>query len=83
MIGFKENSSFLATSVVGIVDVIATVVAMFLIDKVGRKKLMSLGSASMAFFMLLIGIAFYTHVQNGMLILTFIICFVASFCISM
>ncbi|MCB2294951.1 sugar porter family MFS transporter [Clostridium algoriphilum] len=83
MIGFKTNSSFLATSVVGVVDVIATVLAMFLIDKVGRKKLMAIGSALMAFFMLFIGLAFYTHYANGMVILFLILGFVASFCISM
>lgn len=83
MIGFKSNSSFLATSIIGVVEIFATVLAMFLIDKLGRKKLMEIGSALMAIFMLLIGTSFYLQISNGYLILFFIVCFVVSFCISM
>lgn len=83
MIGFKNNSSFLATSVIGVVEVFSTILAMFLIDKLGRKKLMEIGSAAMAVFMLLIGTSFYIKLSNGFVILIFIICFVVSFCISM
>ncbi|MDS0524223.1 sugar porter family MFS transporter [Clostridium sp. SHJSY1] len=83
MIGFKSNSSFLATSIIGVVEIFATILAMFLIDKLGRKKLMEIGSALMAIFMLLIGTSFYFNITNGYLILLFIICFVVSFCISM
>lgn len=83
MAGFQNNSEFLATSLVGVVEVIFTVVAVFLIDKAGRKKLMVVGSSFMAIFMVLIGSFFYFEMSNGILLALFIMGFTGAFCISM
>ncbi|MFD2706049.1 sugar porter family MFS transporter [Salibacterium lacus] len=82
MMGFENNTEFLATSLIGTVQVIFTVVAIFLIDKAGRKKLMAVGSSLMAIFMVLIGIVFYFEIQ-GIWGLLSIMGFTAAFCISM
>ncbi|MGY4691341.1 sugar porter family MFS transporter [Salibacterium sp. K-3] len=82
MMGFENNTEFLATSLIGTVQLIFTIVAIFLIDKAGRKKLMAVGSSLMAVFMVLIGIVFYFDIQ-GVWGLISIMGFTAAFCISM
>ncbi|MFC4402217.1 sugar porter family MFS transporter [Gracilibacillus xinjiangensis] len=83
-VGFENNTEFLATSIIGSVQVIFTVIAILLIDKLGRKKLMAIGSSLMAIFMLLIGSVFYFSPANaGILLIIMIAGFTASFCISM
>ncbi|MDX8046429.1 sugar porter family MFS transporter [Gracilibacillus sp. S3-1-1] len=83
-VGFENNTEFLATSIIGSVQVVFTILAIFLIDKLGRKKLMAIGSSLMAIFMLLIGSVFYLEPANaGVLLIIMIAGFTASFCISM
>ncbi|KYG31547.1 MFS transporter [Priestia endophytica] len=81
-VGFENNTEFVATSLVGVVQLISTIAAVFLIDRAGRKKLMAIGSSLMAFFMLLIGGVFFFNIAGPWLII-FIIGFTAAFCISM
>lgn len=83
MVGFEDNTEFVATSMVGLMQVVATVAAVILIDKAGRKKLMAIGSFFMALFMLLIGGVFFFDINSGPLLVIFIMGFTAAFCISM
>lgn len=83
MVGFEDNTEFVATSMVGLMQVVATVAAVILIDKAGRKKLMAIGSFFMALFMLLIGGVFFFEINSGPLLVIFIMGFTAAFCISM
>lgn len=83
MVGFEDNTEFMATSMVGLMQVVATVAAVILIDKAGRKKLMAIGSFFMALFMLLIGGVFFFDINSGPLLVIFIMGFTAAFCISM
>ncbi|SFL93302.1 MFS transporter, SP family, arabinose:H+ symporter [Gracilibacillus orientalis] len=83
-VGFENNTEFLATSIIGSVQVVFTILAIFLIDKVGRKRLMAIGSSLMATFMLLIGSVFFFEPANaGVLLIILIAGFTASFCVSM
>ncbi|WP_079710696.1 sugar porter family MFS transporter [Paraliobacillus ryukyuensis] len=83
-IGFENNTEFLATSIIGSVQVVFTIVGIFLIDSLGRKKLMAIGSALMAIFMGLIGSVFFFNPANaGILLIIFIAGFTAAFCVSM
>lgn len=83
-VGFENNTEFLATSIIGSVQVVFTIVALLLIDKLGRKKLMAVGSLLMAIFMVLIGSVFYFEPANsGPLLIIFIAGFTAAFCVSM
>ncbi|WP_163538750.1 sugar porter family MFS transporter [Gracilibacillus sp. YIM 98692] len=83
-VGFENNTEFLATSIIGSVQVVFTIIAIFLIDKLGRKKLMAIGSSLMAVFMLLIGSVFHFEPANaGVLLIILIAGFTASFCVSM
>lgn len=82
-VGFEDNTEFVATSMVGLMQVVATVAAVILIDKAGRKKLMAIGSFFMALFMLLIGGVFFFDINSGPLLVIFIMGFTSAFCISM
>ncbi|WP_130858886.1 sugar porter family MFS transporter [Gracilibacillus phocaeensis] len=83
-VGFENNTEFLATSIIGSVQVVFTIVGILLIDRLGRKKLMAIGSSLMAIFMFLIGSVFYFDPANaGVLLIVMIAGFTAAFCVSM
>ena len=79
--GFGGNTEFLASSLVGGVELVFTVVGMYLIDTVGRKKLMAVGSGLMILFAL--GISFSYANNYQLLMLIFVICFTSAFAFSM
>lgn len=81
--GAGTNASLIQTILVGFINFLFTIVALWLIDKVGRKALLLVGSASMAICLLVIGIAFQTGHTTGPLVLVFILLYVASFAISL
>ncbi|WP_067936072.1 sugar porter family MFS transporter [Alicyclobacillus kakegawensis] len=81
--GMGQNAQFTQTVVVGIINFLFTLLAIWLIDKIGRKALLLIGAGCMTLFLLLIGGTFYFHVTHGPLILIFILGYVASFAISM
>lgn len=81
--GAGTNASLVQTILVGFINFVFTIAALWLIDKVGRKALLLAGSASMAVCLLVIGIAFQTGHASGPLVLIFILLYVASFAVSL
>ncbi|MEE1296059.1 MAG: MFS transporter [Bifidobacterium sp.] len=81
-IGFKNNGEFIASTVVGAVELVFTFVGMALIDKVGRKPLMQSGSFLMGVFAILMALTYGLHWQ-GIWMLIFACCFIAAFAYSM
>lgn len=81
--GAGTNASLIQTILVGFINLLFTLVALWLIDKVGRKALLLVGSASMSICLIVIGIAFQTGHAAGPLVLIFILLYVASFAISL
>lgn len=59
-VGFSESDALLINVVSGTVSIAAVVVALLLIDKVGRKPLLWIGSAGMAVTLALAAVAFST-----------------------
>jgi len=79
--GSSSDSAFLQTVIVGIVNVVFTIVAIVSVDKFGRKPLLIIGSFGMAIGMMSLGTFAYT--QNlGMGALLSIIFYMASFALS-
>lgn len=79
--GAAKDASMLQTVVMGLVNVIFTVVAIVTVDKYGRKILLMIGSIGMAFGMFAIsGLAFAKVI--GISTLVFIIIYTASFMMS-
>jgi sugar porter (SP) family MFS transporter len=59
-VGFKESSSFVITVITAIVNILTTLIAIALIDKIGRKPLLLIGSAGMAVSLATMAIIFGT-----------------------
>jgi len=79
--GAAKDASLLQTVIMGLVNVIFTVVAIFTVDKWGRKPLLIVGSAGMAIGMFAISaLAFMKIIGIGTLV--FIIIYTASFMMS-
>jgi len=79
--GAGKDASLMQTVVMGLVNVIFTVVAILTVDKWGRKPLLMVGSVGMAIGMFAIaGLAFFEVI--GISTLVFIIIYTASFMMS-
>ncbi|MDR0814190.1 MAG: D-xylose transporter XylE [Bacteroidales bacterium] len=79
--GQSTDSAMLQTVLVGVVNVAFTLVAIFTVDKFGRKPLLMLGSMGMCIFMCILAVSFYTH-NLGLIALVCVLGFVASFAFS-
>ncbi|HTR81450.1 MAG TPA: sugar porter family MFS transporter [Bacteroidota bacterium] len=81
--GLGVNSALMQTIAVGGVNLIFTFVAIKYIDKFGRKPLLVAGSIGMAVSLLALAVAFYLHEFGGLLILAFVLIYIASFAASL
>lgn len=79
--GFSSNSAALQTVGVGLVNLLATLLGMSLIDKLGRKTLLLIGAIGMAFALLGVAAIFYTHAHQAMLV-WLLVMFILFFAIS-
>lgn len=80
-LGFGGDTQFLAAASVGGVELVATVVGMYLIDTFGRKRLMEIGTGMMCAFALCISGSYF--MGNSLLTLIFVMAFTISFAFSM
>jgi sugar porter (SP) family MFS transporter len=83
--GFKSASgAILATSVVGVINVLGTIAAIFLLDRVGRRILLLVGCVGMAITLGAMGLIFSLGVGNaGVLILISLLLYILSFAVGM
>jgi len=79
--GLQLSDALGGQVIIGFVNVLATVVAILRIDKFGRKRLMMGGIAGMFLSLIIVGILFMTGATQGILVLVFILTFIASFAI--
>lgn len=79
--GSSTDSSLLQTIIVGVVNLVFTVVAILTVDRFGRKPLMIIGSIGMAISMLALGLTFYFK-QEGIAALIFMLTYTAAFAMS-
>ncbi len=79
--GAAKDASMLQTIIMGLVNVIFTIVAILTVDKWGRKPLLIIGSIGMAIGMIAISILSFQNVI-GIATLVFIIIYTASFMMS-
>ena len=80
-LGFAGDTQFLAAASVGGMELVATVVGMYLIDTFGRKRLMEIGTGMMCVFALCISGSYF--IGNSLLTLIFVMAFTISFAFSM
>jgi sugar porter (SP) family MFS transporter len=76
--GVEIKSALLQTSMIGILNFISTFVAVWLVDKLGRKPLYLFGTMAMGVSLLLLSGTFYFNL-NGIFALMSLLLFIASF----
>lgn len=79
--GMETDASLLQTIIVGAINMIFTVVAIFTVDKFGRKNLMIIGSVFMAISMIGLGFALFSG-NTGLLALLLMLIYIAAFAMS-
>mgnify|MGYP001024306103 FL=1 len=79
--GLKLSEALGGQVIIGFVNVAATFFAIWKIDQYGRKKLMKGGITGMMVSLIIISILFMLDLSSGVLILVFILLFIASFAI--
>lgn len=81
--GDGSSSALIQTIWVGGINVLMTIVAIKYVDKLGRRKLLLIGSIGMAVCLALIGLAFYTGMSAGYWVLIGILLYISFFAISL
>jgi sugar porter (SP) family MFS transporter len=82
MTGLTANTALLQSIAIGGTNLLFTLLALFLIDKVGRRTLLMVGSVGMIVFLSLIANAFYHASFNGYSVMAYLIGFIAFFAVS-
>ncbi|MCD8739149.1 sugar porter family MFS transporter [Mucilaginibacter roseus] len=80
--GFTLNNALGGQVTIGLVNVVFTFVAIFTIDKWGRKPLLFAGIGGAVAALLVIGVLFFLNITSGPWILIFILVFIACFAFS-
>ena len=82
-IGFGTDSALQQTVIIGFVNTIFTFVAIYFIDRMGRRTLLLLGLSGMIVCLLGTGLVFYFGHSSSLWTLIFILGFIASFASSL
>jgi sugar porter (SP) family MFS transporter len=79
----SESSAIAANVIVGAINFVATIVALWVIDKVGRKALLIVSAAGMAVAEISLGTAFLMHPPPSTFILAIVLLCVACFAVGL
>ena len=80
--GYGVSDTLFNIVITGSVNMVFTLVAMFTVDKWGRKKLMVFGSVGLAIDYILLGSAFYFHIK-GIAVLALVVTAIAIYAMSL
>lgn len=81
--GIGTDSALMQTVIIGSVNFAFTLIAVFWVDRIGRRPLLIIGSVGMAISLSALSLAFYTHRFDGLFILAFILLYIACFAASL
>lgn len=81
--GVSSSSSLLQTIIIGVVNVVCTFIAIGLVDKLGRKKLLLAGCFLMGCSLVAVGLCFHYNYFENYVVLIFMLLYVASFSATM
>lgn len=59
-VGFSASDAFLTSTITSVTNIVVTIVAILLVDKIGRRRLLLIGSVGMFFMLGLMAVAFST-----------------------
>lgn len=82
MAGFSQAEAYLQPVYIGAANLLFTLLAMTMIDRFGRKRLLIIGSVGMIFFLGLTALAFRGEMAGNQLVLIYLIGFVGFFAFS-
>lgn len=82
MTGLAKDAALLQVVVIGFTNMLFTIVAMFIIDKLGRRLLMKIGSVGMIISLGLTALSFYRADFTGYSVLIYLVSFIAFFAFS-
>lgn len=77
--GMDVNDQLFQQILIGSINLVFTLLAMQLVDRLGRKKLMLWGALLMSFWLLLVGICFSFNLLNGYMLTLFVLAFIATY----
>ncbi len=80
--GFSTGGSLSGQVVIGVVNVLFTLIAIWKIDQLGRRILLMVGCAGMMVSHIAIGLLFFTGNSSGLLLILFMLSFIAFFAFS-
>ena len=83
--GFGQNASLWGTAVVGVVNVLATFIAIGLVDRWGRRPMLISGFAVMAIGMGILGLLIFAGIDSELqriLAIAVLLCFITGFAFS-
>ena len=80
--GFSTDSSIGQTVIIGGSNLVFTLIAMTVIDRLGRKKMLLFGSASMPVFLLLFAVTFFFGYSESFAVVLLLVGFTACFAFS-
>lgn len=78
----SDKAAILAAAIIGVVNVLVTIVSILLVDRLGRRFLLLIGTAGMAVSLTLVGIAFHTGSASSVVFYE-VIAYIVSFGISL
>jgi len=81
--GIGKDASFINAAIIGLTNLVFTFVAMAVIDKMGRKKLLIIGSIGLTLSLVSLSVFSYLDKFSGYFVLLCVMCYVASFAISL
>jgi len=81
--GMGNETALFNTMIMGLVNLTFTIVSILLIERLGRRLLMIIGSAGMGLFLFAISTAYFTKNFTGYLVLLFIMGYLAFFALSL
>lgn len=81
--GFSTNAAIGQTVIIGITNLVFTILAKLLIDKLGRRKLLLFGTAGMSVFLGMLALFYFGIRFHELMLLFILVAFVALFASSM
>jgi sugar porter (SP) family MFS transporter len=82
MAGYAESQSFFQSIFLGVANLVSTLLAMTVIDKFGRKKLLIVGSVGMIIFLSLGATTFTGNSETNSLLVVYLVGFIVFFAFS-
>ena len=76
--GIGKESAFLQSAGIGLVNLVFTMFGLYLIDRIGRKKLMIMGSIGYILSLAAVSASFYFNFGGGMVVPVLLFLFIAS-----